>query len=70
MLIFLSWQALTLQDFGGDASHLSKENFRSGEEEASLHVEVGLKAWCAVKLEIRLVLRSGEVFTLFASTVS
>ena len=32
--------------------YLSKENFeklRSGEEEASL--EVGLKAWCVVKLE-------------------
>ena len=32
--------------------NLSKENFeklRSGEEEASL--EVGLKAWCGVKLE-------------------
>ena len=58
MLIFLSWQALidgdytcVLQDFGGGMLCLSKENFeklRSGEEEASL--EVGLKAWCVVKL--------------------
>ena len=57
MLIFLSWQALidgdyVLQDFGGDALSFQGQNFerlRSGEEEASL--EVGLKAWCVVKLE-------------------
>ena len=59
MLIFLSWQALIDGDYKCTSSrtlagmlYLSKENFeklRSGEEEASL--EVGLKAWCVVKLE-------------------